>query len=812
MIQEYQTGFQDRLLEEKVSVLYLNAPVTNVSIFIISTCFYFFMQHKLDADYLLLWLFFILLSAGIRLLLWWLQRNSPERWSQQQWLTLYTLATGLVGLVWASLYILGYGKFDLVVLLALLLILFGILSAAVTVLSCHLPIFFAYTYPQMFVFAGVLFMSHEEVSSWLLLIVFIYLAMLTLIARNINQQFVHAIRLQVENRHLIQTLNQEVAQREHLIERRTQQLVETNSSLEQEVHDRRQAEENARYQLTTLNSVLNATPDLIYYKNYMDQDGRYIGCNDAFVKFVGRSREDVLRMNDLELFGSEVGNLFRKNDLKTLEKSETSLNKEWVTYPDGHEALMSTLKTPFYNHKKLCIGILGISRDITELQRKEDLLQKNEKILLHLAHHDTLTDLPNRLLMIDRLSQSINRSQRTGKGLAVMFMDLDYFKEINDSLGHSAGDELLKAVATRLSGIIRKEDTAARLGGDEFTIILEELEDARYASSVAEKLLIAFKRPVQLRDREITITMSIGISVYPEHGVDTETLIRNADSAMYKAKKEGRNGFRLYSADLTLRAVERMGLESALRNAVPRNELVLFYQPQVDLATGKVFGVEALIRWQHPEEGLLYPDRFIALAEEIGLIDEIGNWVIEQSCQKIVQWEQAGYGALNIAINISGRQLLDEKFAEKIRRVILETGCNPRFLELEITEGYLIQRPEKTVKQFNELRQIGVQIAIDDFGTGYSSLSYLKQFPFSKLKIDYSFVRDILIDANDQAIARAIIALGKSLGLRVIAEGVEKLEQKEFLLAEGCDEAQGFYYARALPESQLLEYIKQQQK
>jgi EAL domain-containing protein (putative c-di-GMP-specific phosphodiesterase class I) len=223
-----------------------------------------------------------------------------------------------------------------------------------------------------------------------------------------------------------------------------------------------------------------------------------------------------------------------------------------------------------------------------------------------------------------------------------------------------------------------------------------------------------------------------------------------------------------------------------------------------------VFGVEALIRWMHPEEGLLYPDRFIALAEEIGLIEEIGNWVLEQSCRKIVQWEQAGFGELNIAINISGRQLQDENFAEKIRRIILQTGCKPELIELEITEGYLIQRPEKTVSQFNELRKIGVQIAIDDFGTGYSSLSYLKQFPFSKLKIDYSFVRDILIDANDQAIARAIIALGKSLGLRVIAEGVEQLEQKQFLVAEGCDEAQGFYYARALPEDQLLEYIKKQ--
>ncbi|MCK5662949.1 MAG: EAL domain-containing protein, partial [Thiotrichaceae bacterium] len=465
---------------------------------------------------------------------------------------------------------------------------------------------------------------------------------------------------------------------------------------------------------------------------------------------------------------------------------------------------MSALKSPLYDQNHNLLGIIGVGRDITDMKITEQQLKRNELSLHHLAHHDTLTELPNRLLLVDRLRQSIKKAERASAGLAVMFIDLDHFKEINDSLGHSIGDQLLQAVAARLKETIRKEDTAARLGGDEFTIILEQLEDSKYASKLAEKLLLAFKKPLKLRDREITITLSIGISLFPEHGNDTETLLRNADSAMYRTKNEGRNGFSMYTEDLTIRAVERVVLEAALRKAIGNNELLLYFQPQIDLKNNKIVGAEALIRWIHPEEGLILPGRFIPLAEEIGLIDEIGMWVFETSCEKIVEWERAGYSELKVAINISGRQLMDHDFALKIRQVLDRTGCKPELIELEITEDYLIKHPERTVSQFNELRDIGMKIAIDDFGTGYSSLTYLKQFPISKLKIDYSFIRDVLVDTNDQAITRAIIALGQSLGLTVIAEGVESKQQHEFVLAEGCDEAQGYYYARPIPELEFL--------
>jgi len=520
------------------------------------------------------------------------------------------------------------------------------------------------------------------------------------------------------------------------------------------------------------------------------------------------SENNIIGQNDIDLFGEEEGRYLRAKDQVALHADDTYMYEEWATYPDGKKVLLSALKSPLYDHNRNLLGVIGVGRDITDMKITEQQLKRNELSLHHLAHHDTLTELPNRLLLVDRLRQSIKKAERAQEGLAVMFIDLDHFKEINDSLGHSVGDQLLQAVAARLKDTIRKEDTAARLGGDEFTIILEQLEDSKYASKLAEKLLKAFKQPLKLREREITITLSIGISLFPEHGNDTETLLRNADSAMYRTKSEGRNGFSLYTEDLTKRAVERVLLEAALRKAIDNNELELHFQPQIKLKTNKIVGAEALVRWIHPEEGLLPPGRFIPLAEEIGLIDDIGMWVLEDSCKKIVDWEAAGITDLKVAINISGRQLMDHEFALKIRKILDRTGCKPELIELEITEDYLIKHPEKTVSQFNELREIGMHIAIDDFGTGYSSLTYLKQFPISKLKIDYSFIRDVLVDTNDQAITRAIIALGQSLGLTVIAEGVESKQQSDFVIAEGCDEAQGFYVARPMPELKFLEFVQ----
>lgn len=788
----------------------MQAPAANATIMVLVFFFFLVLKDKVDTFYLSLAAASLLLFSGLRMIIWYFHRTAEKKYTTEQWLAIYTVVTGLLGLVFGLFYLFGYQNQDLIVSFVLSLVLFAVISAAGYVLYCHLPIFIVYTYPQALIFAGVQVSNPTTAEKIIALAVITYLAMLTVITRNANKQFKQSIRLQCANKNLIDELNQEVAQREHLIEKRTNELVRSNTVLEKEIHDRKQAEEDAGFQVTMLNSVLNSTPDLIYYKDYTDMDGVYIGCNDAYSKLCGRSRDEIMGLDDIELFGAEEGAYLRAKDQVALQANSTHLYEEWVTYPDGRKVLLSALKTPFYDHKQSLIGILGVGRDITELKHTEEQLKRNELSLHHLAHHDTLTDLPNRLLLIDRLNQSIKKAWRANKGLAVMFIDLDYFKEINDSLDHSIGDQLLQAVAQRLKNTIRKEDTAARLGGDEFTIILEQLENINYVSKLADKLLSAFKKPLKLRHREITITISIGISLFPEHGTDTETLLRNADSAMYQTKNEGRNGYSLYTEELTQRAVERLALESSLRKAVVNDELILHYQPQVELSSRKIVGVEALLRWLHPQEGLLYPERFISLAEEIGLVDEIGLWAIGETCRRSVEWIEAGYEPLRIAVNISGGQLLDENFVQKIRQIIDDSGCRPDLIELEITERNLIQYPEKTVVQFNELRDIGIQITIDDFGTGYSSLTYLKEFPISKLKIDDSFVRDILDDPDDQAITRAIIALGKSLDIKVIAEGVENGEQQKFLQAEGCEEAQGFYFAKPMPEGKLLKFLQRQ--
>lgn len=802
--------FQSQLVDEKMRVLYEQAPGVNITIIVITVLSYLGLSSQLESGYLLLWAGVMLSFACIRLLLWYRHKIKPQLQSTREWLRTYTFVTGLLGLVFGACYFYGYNNQDYIVAFILILLLAGVISGAAHVMICYPPAFIVYTYPQAFIFAGVQFSNPTMAETLIAICVLVYLAMLTVFVRNSHGQFVQSFRLLYQNEKLIDELNQEVKQREDLVRLRTNELLQSNDELEKEIQERKEAQSAAGLQLNLLNSILNATPDFIYYKDYQNLNGQYIGCNEAYAKLVGLEPDEIIGKTDKELYGEQEGGYLRAKDKVAIQAASTNLYEEWVTYPDGEKVLLSALKTPFYDQQGTIMGVLGVGRDITELKRTEEQLKRNELSLHHLAHHDTLTELPNRLLLIDRLQQSIQKARRAGKGLAVLFIDVDNFKEINDSLGHSIGDQLLQAMAQRLKETIRKEDTAARLGGDEFTIILEELDDSRYAASVAEKLIDAFKQPLQLDNHEMTITISIGISLFPEHGNDTETLLRNADAAMYLTKKQGRDGYSLYTEDLTERAMERVALESALRKAIEQNEFELHYQPQFEISSGRIIGVEALIRWQHPDKGELLPERFIALAEETGLITDIGFWVIRESCEQIVNWGNAGIKDVNVSINISGRQLLDKDFADNIHQILKQSECKPSLLGLEITEGYLIQYPEKFVKQFEQLRDMGVQLAIDDFGTGYSSLTYLKQFPISKLKIDNSFVRDVLVDPNDAVITRAIIALGKSLGLTVLAEGVETEQQMQFVSDEGCNEVQGNFLARPMLAQDLLEFLKQQ--
>ena len=433
-------------------------------------------------------------------------------------------------------------------------------------------------------------------------------------------------------------------------------------------------------------------------------------------------------------------------------------------------------------------------------------LRRNQRSLEHMAKHDPLTGLPNRHRFVESLQDAIGDPGRDS--FALLFIDLDHFKEINDSLGHSVGDELLRAVSERLVSVVRHADLVARLGGDEFTVLLSDVDSRKAALNIGKKVLDALAQPVEVPSHRLVVSASIGICIYPEDGNSGEELLRNADAAMYRAKSLGRNTLCHYTPDMTQRALSRISLESELRRAVSEGELTVAFQPQIDMRSGQLLGAEALLRWNHPKRGVITPSEFIPIAEDTGIIRPLGLWVIEQVYNVVCNGEVAAFEGLTFAVNISASQLLDPEFEEKVCAILeREARANPQ-LELELTESVLIQNPRRVQSIMENLRSRGVEFAVDDFGTGYSSLSYLKNFPISKLKIDASFVRDLSTDASDRAIARAVIALGASLGLEVIAEGVESANQREILLSEGCRNGQGFLFAEALPIEEFRRFAE----
>lgn len=436
-----------------------------------------------------------------------------------------------------------------------------------------------------------------------------------------------------------------------------------------------------------------------------------------------------------------------------------------------------------------------------------------EESMEQLAHYDPVTDLPNRVLFHDRLNRALAWAQRNDEKLALMFIDLDRFKQINDTLGHEAGDTLLQTVAERLGRCVRDEDTVARLGGDEFTILLRQVHAEDDAAFVARKCLETLSAPIHLNDREVFVSASIGITVAPADGREPETLLKNADAAMYQAKHRGRDNFQFYTQQMNARALERLDMETGLRRALERNEFILCYQPKADLARWQTVGVEVLLRWEHGHTGLISPAEFVPTLEDTGLILPVGEWILRTACEQAVYWQRLGLPPIHIAVNLSGRQLQGDAILKSVRRVLDETGLDPAYLELEVTESLLMDDPQRVRDLLKQLRAMGVlRIDIDDFGTGYSSLSYLKQFPISTLKLDKSFIDELPHDNEDAAIARAVIGMAHSLDLKVIAEGVENDRQVEFLREEGCDEIQGFLFSPPLGAEEMTRMLYQEKE
>ena len=468
---------------------------------------------------------------------------------------------------------------------------------------------------------------------------------------------------------------------------------------------------------------------------------------------------------------------------------------------DGHECAIEDCAAPIHDRDGQVTGAVIVFHDVS--MARAMVIEMS-----HLAQHDILTDLPNRLLLNDRLAQAISLARRNQNQVAVLFLDLDGFKHINDSLGHAIGDKLLQSVAARLSACVRKSDTVSRQGGDEFVILLSEVGHAADAAVSATKILTELKRAHTIGEHHFHVTASIGISTYPENGEDAETLTKNADTAMYHAKEYGRDNYQFFQKEMNLQAVERQSLEGQLRYVLERGELSVHYQPKISLKTGVITGVETLVRWQHPERGLLLPGQFLAIAEDSGLILGIGRWVLREACRQTRVWLDAGLPAVPVAVNISPLEFRSEYFFEVVRAALDNTRLDPKYLELELTETVLMRDAESTASALEQLKAMGVRVSIDDFGTGYSSLSYLTRFPIDAMKLDQSFVHDIITSSDDAILVNAIISMAKGLKHRVIAEGVETQEQLAFLQAAGCDEGQGYYFSRPMVSHQFAKLLQ----
>jgi diguanylate cyclase (GGDEF)-like protein/PAS domain S-box-containing protein len=519
-------------------------------------------------------------------------------------------------------------------------------------------------------------------------------------------------------------------------------------------------------------------------------DGRILDCNSAFARILGYpSREDVLKVSALDLYsdpGDRDSFLSRLSQQRVLVNFELCLRRRdgspvWVL---ANESLMD---------EPGGVSVMdGSLIDITDRKRAEQQSW-------HQANHDALTDLPNRVLFNDRLSLAILHAQRRKQSLVVMFLDLDHFKRVNDMLGHSAGDELLVKVADRLRRCVRQDDTVARVGGDEFLLLLNGITREPDAASMARKILAILADPFLVQKRELFVEASIGIGIYPGDGADAETLVTNVDTAMYRAKETGRNSFQFFTRKMQEQSQERAALESGLRRALPRGEFVLHYQPILQLRDRSIVGVEALVRWRHPEKGILSPREFIPLAEDVGLIARVGEWVLRRACEQMQSWKSQGAPPMRVSVNVSPRQFQQRDFTANVRRIVRETGLDPSSLDIEITESIAMQDVAHTGRVLSELADLGIQISMDDFGTGHSSLNYLKHFPIRRLKIDQSFVAGMTSHDKDHAIVATVISIARNLGLAVTAEGVETEEQAAALAALACEDVQGYLFARPAP-------------
>ena len=603
------------------------------------------------------------------------------------------------------------------------------------------------------------------------------------------------ITLRKQAEEALQNAHNELEQK---VMERTGELRESNRMLEQELLER-QAVEN---RLRLLGKFFANTNEAVLIT---DSQARIMEVNDAFTRITGFEKEEVIGKRPTVLRSYRNSKRNHMQIWKSILRNGGWQGELWDRRKNGEIYPVWLSIGPVRDDANAVSHYVAIASDISAMKKTEERLE-------HLAHHDSLTNLPNRVLFSDRLMQAVALARRNKKMIAVMLLDLDRFKEVNDTLGHRLGDQLLVEVSRRLRYGIREADTISRLGGDEFAVILSEISDIGSAAQIAQHFIYTVSEPFEIEGHEIYITTSIGITIYPADSDDVEPLLKNADTAMYYAKSRGKNNFQFFTNEMNRRIIEKLFIESKLRHALEQKEFQLYFQPQVETKTGYIVGMEALLRWINPELGDMPPSKFIPVAEDTGLIIPIGEWIIQEACRQARAWQEEGLPMLNLSINLSARQFHKQTIIETISGLLKETGFDPHQLELEITESVIMQDVDENIETLRRLKDLGLRLSIDDFGTGYSSLNYLKRFPIDVLKIDQSFVMDITSDPENSSVVSAIIALAHSLNLKVIAEGVETAEQLDFLKERGCNEVQGYYFSKPIPGHLVKDLFEKVQK
>ncbi len=704
------------------------------------------------------------------------EKQDPDLFLPGSWLRKHMLLTFISGIAWGSLALLYDPDWSVSRQAVLYMIIAGISAGSLSAYAVVLEVYVLFMIPMLLPLEVALLLYGDNSTSFLAGFVLVYAIGLLLLARKVHLQVVDTIHLSLAQQFL-------------------QEKVSADS---QELKLAKRALQTSEIRV---GKILESSLDGLWEWD-LSNDKIYLSPRwKAQIGYKDRELPNTLDSWKSRLHPDEKDGVLQKIGAYLAKPWGNFEEKFRLQHKDGSYRWILTRATPTFDVKDRLIKLTGVHIDITERIAAES--QAN-----FLAYHDWLTELPNRLMFNERVEHAITRANRSGQRLCILFFDLDRFKHINDSLGHPAGDRALKKISKRLIEVVREEDTLARLGGDEFAVLVENVPRSNSISVVAEKLLGCFETPIEEEGHEFYLNASIGIAVYPRDGETNAELLKNADAAMYKAKSFGRGNYQFYTEELTDNAYQHITFESGLRQALKQEEFQVYYQPKINLESLKIVGVEALLRWRHPEAGIISPEDFIPVAEESGLIREIGTWVLERVCIDVKGWLVKKIDFGHVAVNLSGVQIQQDDFVDSVKSILEKWELKPGHLELEITENILMRDVEAAVHYLTALRQLGVSIAIDDFGTGYSSLSYLSRFPINKLKIDKSFIRAVNSDKQSAEISRTIISLGHTLDMHVVAEGIEEAGQLDFLKREGCDEGQGFYITNPLSHDDFVRFIQ----